>query len=298
MDRPTAPQVVLLGVNERARRGQGAQERAAATLRAAGHEVEIAPCADGKLSAAIAAARDRIDAVAIGGGDGTLTSALDGLVAAGVPLLILPLGTINELARTLQIPQELEAACALLDHGRRKPLDVASVNGHRFFNEASIGFSTHVAERQTGEVKKRLGLLTVPVTTLQALRAMRPYRLEVETETGVRTFVTAQLTVANSYRFGAVVENDNARLDDGVLDLYSVDIRSPLDALSLVGAIARRRFPEARCVTDLRGTRFVVRSRRRHHVAADGEPVTQTPAEFTIQQHAIEAFVPVDGGHA
>lgn len=298
MNRPTAPLRVLLAVNERARRGEGAQERAAAYLRAAGHEVEVAPCKDGALSQAIAAARGRVDAVAVGGGDGTLTSALDGVVGGGVPLLILPLGTINELARTLDIPDDLEAACALLDSGRRKPLDVASVNGHRYLNEASIGFSTHVAQRQTGDVKKRLGLFAVPVTTFQALRAMRPYRLEVKTEQGERTFVTVQLTVANSYRFGAVVENDDARLDDGLLELYSIDIRNPLDALSVVGAVALRRFPQARCVSELRGTRFVVRSRRRHHVFADGEPVTQTPAEFTIEKHALEAFVPQGGGRA
>ncbi len=298
MDCPTPLRRVLLAVNERARRGAGAQERAAAFLRAAGHDVELASCGDGELSKGIAAARGRIDAVAVGGGDGTLTSALDGIVAADVPLLILPLGTINELARTLEIPTDLEAACALLDGGRRKPIDVASVNGHRYFSEASIGFSTHVAQRQTGDVKKRLGLLAVPITTLQALRAMRPYRLEVETEHGVRTFRTVQLTVANSYRFGAVVENDQARLDDGLLELYSIDIRNPIDALSVIGAVALRRFPQARCVSELRGTRFVVRSRRRHHVSADGEPVTQTPAEFTVEKRALEAFVPQGGGHA
>ncbi len=300
MDRPTAPRRVLLAVNEHAHRGKGALQHATAALRRAGHDVSVVPCKDGKgtLADAIAARGGNIDAAVIGGGDGTLVSALPGIRKANVPLLILPLGTINELARTLEIPFDLDAACDLLQNGQLKPVDVASVNGHAYFNEASIGLSTQVAERQTEGVKARLGMLAVPVTTLRSLRAMRPYRLEVETEQGSRTFRTVQLTVANSYRFGAVVENAAARLDDGLLELYSVDVRTWRDAVSVVLAVARKRFAQAGCVTDLRGSRFVVRSSRRHRVSADGEPVTYTPAEFTVDKRALNVFVPQGGGHA
>lgn len=300
MNRPTAPRRVLLAVNEHAHRGKGARARATAALRRAGHEVAVVPCEDGKdaLAEAIAASRGKIDAAVIGGGDGTLLSALPGIRKAEVPLSILPLGTVNELARTLEIPFDLDAACRLLDDGRLKPIDIASVNGHAFFNEASIGFSTHVAERQTEAVKARLGVLAVPITTARSLRAMRPYHLEVESDQGVRSFRTVQLTVANSYRFGAVVENAGARLDDGILELYSVDVRNWRDALGVILAVARKRFTEAACVTGLRGTRFIVRSRRPHRVSADGEPVTHTPAEFTVEKRALQVYVPQTGGHA
>ena len=291
---------MLLAVNEHAHRGKGALARATASLRRAGHDVTVVPCEQGKgaLADAIAALRGQIDAAVIGGGDGTLVSALPGIRKADVPLLVLPLGTINELAKTLEIPFDLDAACGLLQHGRLKPVDVASVNGHAYLNEASIGLSTQVAERQTEGVKARLGILAVPVTTLRSLRAMRPYHLEVESEQGSRSFRTVQLTVANSYRFGAVVENVAARLDDGVLELYSVDVRNWRDALGVVLSVARKRFAQASCVTDLRGKRFVVRSNRRHRVSADGEPVTYTPAEFTVDKHALHVFVPQGGGHA
>lgn len=291
---------MLLAVNEHAHRGKGALQHATAALRRAGHDVTVVPCGQGKgaLADSIAALRGKVDAAVIGGGDGTLVSALPGIRRAGVPLLVLPLGTVNELARTLQIPFDLDAACGLLHGGRLKPVDVASVNGHPYFNEASIGLSTQVAERQTEGVKARLGMLAVPVTTLRSLRAMRPYRLEVETEGGSRSFRTVQLTIANSYRFGAVVENAAARLDDGLLELYSVDVRTWRDALGVVVALARKRFAQASCVTDLRGTRFIVRSSRRHRVSADGEPVTCTPAEFTVDKRALQLFVPQDGGHA
>jgi diacylglycerol kinase (ATP) len=280
-------------VNERARAGAGAHQRAVAALEARGHEVVHAhPAAKKDLSPAIAEQRGRIDAVVVGGGDGTLITAIDGVRAAGVPLVILPLGTINELARTLALPFDIAEACALVDDGRPRPIDVGCANGVWFLNEASIGLSTHVAREQTGELKSRTGMLAIPIATLRALRHMRPYRLTVTWEGGEQTFRTVQLTVANSYRFGGVVENPDAAIDDGALDLYSIDIRHPWDAFEVVAAIARKRFPASKNVSTIRASAFTVTSRRPHHVSADGEEAGTTPVKFTIVPRALEVLVP------
>ena len=288
-------QRVLLAVNARARRGgDDAREEAAAALRGAGHHVFPIACErePDAFKAAIGRFKEKIDVVAIGGGDGTLISAIAGIREVGVPLLILPLGTINELARTLAIPVDIPAACALLENGKPHAIDVGDVNGHYFFNEASVGLSTHVAAQQTEEVKGRWGMLAIPLATLRSLGSMRPYLIDVEADAGKERFRTVQLTVANNYRFGGVVENTEARIDDGVLDLYCIDVRHWWDAFSIVVSVARRRFPKSRCVTNLRGRRFLVTSRRPHRVFADGEPATYTPAEFTILRRAIEVYVP------
>jgi YegS/Rv2252/BmrU family lipid kinase len=288
---------VLLAVNARARRGRAARDRAAAALRKRGHHVTVLRMRSrADLERAIAKLGARLDAVAVGGGDGTLISAIGALRSANLPLLILPLGTINELARTLAIPFDIEAACALLDTGRRHAIDVGRVNGCWFFNEASIGLSTHVAREQTGEVKSRWGMLAIPIATARAWRSLRAYHLDVELENGERTaFRTMQLTVANSYRFGGVVENPDARIDDGTLDLYSIDLRHWWDPFEIIAAVALKRFPAAKGVRAVRGRRFVVRSRHRHHVFADGEPATTTPAEFTVTPKAISVYVPDAG---
>lgn len=284
---------VLLAVNGRARRGRDAQARAAAALRANGHEVVVTETRrSADLKRAIARTHG-IDVAAVGGGDGTLISAIGGLRSAGIPLLILPLGTINELARTLSIPPDIEAACALLETGRTHAIDVGCVNGVWFFNEASIGLSTHVAREQTGEVKSRWGMLAIPIATLRAWRSLRPYHLDVECGDGTRfAFRTVQLTVANSYRFGGVVENPDATIDDGTLDLYSIAFRHWWDPFEILAAVVAKRFPQAKGVQTLRGTRFVVRGRHPHHVFADGEPATRTPAEFIVVPKAISVYVP------
>jgi len=69
--------------------------------------VELDASKDG-LSKAIVAHKDDVDIVVVGGGDGTLLTAIDGLVETKLPLAVLPLGTFNELARTHGLVAEPE----------------------------------------------------------------------------------------------------------------------------------------------------------------------------------------------
>ncbi len=291
------PKRVLLAVNTRARRGRDARDRAAAALRARGHTViELnTDGAPGALSQAIIDHAGEADLVAVGGGDGTIVSAIAGLRKTGLPLLALPLGTFNELARTLGIPFDLEKAVALADDGVPYRIDVAKANDFDYVNEASLGLSTSVARIQTGTVKKKLGMLAIPVTTLRAMRYARPFHVEVELEDGtVRRFRTIQLTVANSYRFGGVVENPDAAIDDGRLWLYAIDIKHWWSVPGILASIALRRFPHAPDVIALRGHRFTVRTRRPRRVYADSEPATRSPVTFSVDREAVTILVPPD----
>lgn len=249
----------------------------------------------GELSRTIVAYRDQVDIVAIGGGDGTLLWAIEGLIETKLPLAIIPMGTFNELARTLGVPSAPDEVAALLDDGLPLPVDVGRVNGVCYFNEASVGLSTRVARIQTYDVKRKLGLLAIPVTTVRALRWVRPLHLEIEADDGTRRFVRAvQLTVANNYRFGGVVENPEGSLTDGKLWLYSIDVRGWLDTLGILIAVALRRFPHAPDVIAVRGSRFIVRSLHghAHRIFADGEEVSHLPGEFTDLPRAVTVLVP------
>jgi hypothetical protein len=79
-----------------------------------------------------------VDLVVLGGGDGTLNAAVEGLVEAQLPVGIIPLGTANDLARTLALPTDLAQACRVIASGRTRRIDLGQVNGKYFFNVASI----------------------------------------------------------------------------------------------------------------------------------------------------------------
>ena len=79
------------------------------------------------------------DTVVAGGGDGTTNAVASAVLGTGIPLGVLPLGTLNHFARDLGVPLEIEAAIANVCHGRVASVDVGRVNGLLFLNNSSLG---------------------------------------------------------------------------------------------------------------------------------------------------------------
>jgi hypothetical protein len=97
------------------------------------------------------AKRGEIDAVVVGGGDGSVRTVASVLADTGVPLGVLPLGTLNHFARDLGIPLDVEAAAETIAKGDVRVVDLAKANGEIFINNASIGIYPYLViarERQ------------------------------------------------------------------------------------------------------------------------------------------------------
>jgi diacylglycerol kinase (ATP) len=237
--------------------------------------------------------RDSIDLVIVGGGDGTLNGVLQGLVGTGLPLGLLPLGTANDLAKTLGIPSDLESACDIIAQGHLRRIDVGRVNDAYFFNEASVGLSVALCRALTGEAKARFGILALLYNAIVLLLKMRRFRALVRMDGGDEFAVrTVQLTLGNSCNFGGFLATDDAQIDDRLLDLYSVGFEQGWTYFDAFRALLERRYDEARSVYTLHGKRFEVRTHRPKHIEADGEIVTTTPAVFQVVPRAISVFVP------
>lgn len=241
-----------------------------------------------------AAAREiaSVDCVISAGGDGTLTRAMARAIELNVPIGLVPLGTFNDLARTLNVPLDVEAACATIGAGHTRTIDVARVNGVYYASEASIGVSSRIARLQTPGDKRRFGTLAVIATALQAFRYARPMHAAVSFDGKIETFKTVQLTVANSHRFGGVFNVADAAIDDGWLDLYSVEIDNAREAVSVARAVLSGQRHDAPGLRTYRSTKFHVHTRHRHHISADGEPAGKTPATFEVLPKALRVYVP------
>ncbi|HZZ64509.1 MAG TPA: YegS/Rv2252/BmrU family lipid kinase, partial [Candidatus Baltobacteraceae bacterium] len=213
-----------------------------------------------------------IDAVIAAGGDGTVIRTIPVAIERGVPLGIVPLGTFNDLARTLNIPLDPRAACQCILAGRTRKIDAGRVNGVYFVNEASVGLSTRIARKQTPEVKQRLGFLAVIATTIQSLRETRPFRVRLEYDGKSESFASVQLTIANNSHFGGIFHREDAAIDDGWLDLYSVEVRGWTQAVGVVRNMIRGIPAASQGLRTRRATAFTVDTGQPHHIAADGEP--------------------------
>jgi diacylglycerol kinase (ATP) len=237
--------------------------------------------------------RDAVDLVIVGGGDGTLNCVLQGLIGSGLPLGLLPLGTANDLAKTLGIPNDLEAACDVIAQGHTRRIDVGCVNDAYFFNEASVGLSVALCRALTKEAKARFGVFALLYNAVVLLLKMRRFHAHVRMDGGDEIAVkTVQLTLGNSRNFGGFLATDDAQIDDRLLDLYSVGFEHKWSYFDAFRALLQRRYDEARSVFTRHGKRFEVRTHRPKHIEADGEIVTTTPAVFHVVPRAITVFVP------
>jgi diacylglycerol kinase (ATP) len=238
-----------------------------------------------------------IDAIVVAGGDGTVAREISRAIELGVPIGIVPLGTFNDVARTLSIPADFEVACAIIAAGRTRTIDVARANGFHYLTEASIGVSSRVARRQRPSDKRRFGVLAIAAALFSAVLRARPFHVEIAYDGNRERLRILQLTVANSERFGGFISVADAAIDDGELDLYAIEIRTLREFFSVTSAIVRGQRRSAQGLRVFRSRAFDVWTRRRHHIAADGEAAGRTPARFEVMPGALRVFAPGDGAY-
>jgi diacylglycerol kinase (ATP) len=167
------------------------------------------------------------------GGDGTIEDVAAELVGSDTVLGILPTGTMNNLARELGIPLDIDQASALLGVGITRPIDMGRVRSkgkatrHYFLETAGLGLAVALPAGQN--VKKgRWGKLPAAFREMFARKAAP---IEIVLENGQKIHTNVQLvTVSNAPLFGLnnLIAPD-AKMDDGLLDLAVYDGLTDLD---------------------------------------------------------------------
>lgn len=297
---PKQPQRILLLYNAKARQGAGALDPVRSRLETAGRSVTVEPFANlPELARDVARLHRRADAIVICGGDGSISSAAPAIMESGLPLGIIPAGTANDLARTLGIPLDFEAAADVILASRTRRIDVGTVNGHAFFNVASVGLSSELAQKLDPALKKRFGRLGYAVAALRVLATARRFHARIVEKGGSTRVKTYQIAVGNGrlYGGGNVVAED-AAIDDGRLDLYSLEMPSLWKAALMARAFRTGTHGAWKEVRTARCVEFDVETRRPMPVNTDGEIVTATPAHFRVLPGAITVFAPADASAA
>ena len=284
----------LLIVNRRARAGVRALDDVMTVLEEGGIDIVEAELAGrDQVLAEVSESASEIDMVILGGGDGTLNAAAPALVETGLPLGILPLGTANDLARTLGLPTDPEEAARVIVTGRLASIDVGEVNGIFYFNVASIGFSARLARRLTSEAKRRWGAFGYALVASRLVAESRPFLVQIEHDGKVEQSRTVQVSVGNGrYYGGGMAVEQSATADDGRLDVYSLEVPSSWRLLTLAPALRRGTQGGSKYVRSFSTTELTLKTRRKHEVNADGELVTTTPAHFRVRPRAVKVFVP------
>ena len=284
----------LLVVNPRARRGTGSIAAAVERLEAAGIDVrEVKVRDEDTIDDVIRAEAKSCDLVIVGGGDGTLNAAAPALVETGLPLGVLPLGTANDFARTVSIPADLQKAAEIIAAGHLRDIDLGDVNGHLFFNVASIGFSAELATELTQHAKKRWGVFGYAIVAARILLRSRLFTAHIDHDGTTEHIHTMQVSVGNGrYYGGGMTVEETATAEDGKLDLYSLEVDHWWRLLALLPALRKGTQGQWDDVRAFQTTEVTIRTRKPRPVNTDGELSTYTPAHFRIRPKAIRVFAP------
>lgn len=246
---------------------------------------------------AAAAAKAGTTMLIAGGGDGTMSAVAGALAGSKTALGILPMGTLNHLARDLAIPFDLDKAAAIIATGERSRIDVAELNGRIFINNSAIGlYPLMVADRDSQQQRlgrsKRLAMLVASVRTLVRFH---DHRLTLTADGGKSVRDTPLLFVGNNdYSLAFPEAGQREALDGGhlcVMVMRKKGVPGLLAATfrALVGQTRADDMVRLDAVKHLR-----VESHRSHlDVSIDGETCRmECPLDYRIRPGALTVIAP------
>ena len=242
------------------------------------------------------AAAEGIDVVIAAGGDGTIHAVASGLIGTKSTLGIIAMGTMNNLANSLSIPDTIEGACAIIAKGETKKIDIGNINDHVFLEVAGIGLEA-VLFPAAEEIKSRGWLSTIrgAFDGIVALFSFKPASVKVSFDGHrSRSYRVLQVTVCNSPYYGVHLQvAPGTLMDDGLLDVVIYKNFSKLEFLQhgisitqgkriLEPKITRRKVKTLRITAD-----YPVA------VHADGVVHGHTPALISVTPGALSVRVPI-----
>lgn len=297
-DIPATPRTdrVAVVVNTAARSGARALPLVEQALHGVAAQVVVHPVHGGLelLEALAAAMDDEPDLLVVGGGDGTIGCAAEMVAHTGTTLGVLPLGTANDFARTLEIP-DLAAAVDTMLHGHVVDVDLGRVDGRAYLNVASVGLSVAVTQRLTPGLKRRLGRFAYPAATLAAYRSHVPFaaRLELDDGTVLDLSDLMQVAVGNGRHYGGgLTVAPHASIDDHLLDVYAVEQGRLRDHVSVARLLRTGHLVEHERVHHVTTRRLRLVTDAPLPVNLDGEIAATTTATFEVDRNALHVVVP------
>lgn len=284
----------LLIVNPNSRQGVEAQlQEGVERLGEAGIEVEhLVSDSPAESRKAVETRSKEIDLVIIAGGDGTISSMAETLLNCQLTMAVLPLGTANDLARSLGVAGSLDDAFSAIIANHRQRIDLGCLDGHYFFNVAHIGLGVKVTEELTDEVKKQWGVFSYLKALFAALARSGQFRVTVTVDGRIHRMRSMHLAVGNGrYYGGGNIISEDAYIDDGLLSVYSLGPQKFWKLLLLASLLRDGRQRHDQRIFTATAREIEVSTSQRMAIHADGEPVSHTPARFEVHPAALEAIM-------
>jgi YegS/Rv2252/BmrU family lipid kinase len=233
----------------------------------------------------------------LGGGDGSVSSVVDFLAGRDVVLGLLPLGTANDFARTLGIPEDIEGACQAIAQGKIVDVDLGLAGDNFYVNVASVGLSVGATRALSPWLKKSTGPLAYPLAAVRAFFEHEPFSARLtfpdDDNEPVAYERLLQIAVGNGRFYGGgMVVAPESGIDDRTLDIYAIELGRSRDLIGVARYLKSGDFINVEGVHHFRTSRVRLETDPELQINIDGEVVSQTPQEFSVARNALDVLVP------
>ncbi len=230
----------------------------------------------------------------LGGGDGTVNSAIDALAYQDVVLGLLPLGTSNNFARSLGIPLSLESAVDLLTRGEVVNCNLGKVGGKYFANAASIGLTAAFTRDASHWLKRYLGRLAYGLAGIRKLVFHQPFACHFSARERNGTVRTHQVIIGNGRIHGGMLLAPNASIANRQLIFFTLGGPSRWQLIrtwSLAVFGRHTTTPEANFFSTIE---VAIETDPVLPIDMDGHVTARTPARFTLAPDALKLIAPAN----
>ncbi len=252
------------------------------------------------------AVEDGFEVLVAAGGDGTVHEVANGVVRhpeglARIKLGILPLGTVNVLARELKVPLDFEAAWRVIRRDYHQWIDLPWMefqmegqNTKRCFPAlAGAGMDARACEQVEWETKKRSGQFAYLLAGFQTLREDLP---AFTVKTPEKTVERADLIMfGNGHMYGGPFDIfPHANLQDGKVDAIVVERVAGWRFPEYTQAVLTGNLPEVEGIHYLQSEQMelIPHGGMRVPVQLDGDAMGQLPAKVSVQPLGLQIVLP------
>lgn len=258
------------------------------------YEVVVKETAGGKDATRFAkmACDEKYDAVILVGGDGTLNEGINGIAEQPHrPVVgIVPLGTVNDFARALDISLNPDEAIALLG-GKTTKADIGKVNEYYFTNVIAIGLLAEAVGDVTVEQKTSLGSLAYLFEGVKAVIQNDSYELEVKADgqtykENMMLFICVLTDSVGSFR----QLNEDADKSDGLLHGFIIKSTNTLQVVGTAKNLLTGNYKNDNNIIKFNAREMHINANEALPLNVDGDLIGQLPAEISILHNHIEFF--------
>lgn len=232
------------------------------------------------------------DVLVAAGGDGTLNIVAKIAPGFDLPVMILPYGSANGMARELAIPNPIAAAYDVLADYKIKPIDVLSINGFTCVHLADVGLNARIVKRF--EQDPRRGLATYARHLWREIFLIRSKHFQIihDGKQIKRSAVSITFANASKYGTGAVI-NPIGTIDDGKFELCIVKRFPLLKIFSLAWKMFRGNLQTSEYFEVISCSSAQVNHKKGVVLQVDGEVIGRIrQIEISIKPLALKLLLP------